>query len=198
MSLLIRGESDGGRLTHPEGKTRGGKSLIVADHWGDKATKHQALRLGFLNIQTFPKHVLHYKNGDIIQLINDNHLNCLGMAEVNLHWPSVSTQQQIQERTRGWFETTVSAAAYNKHTTKVSNQQGGADILARDQFAHMCFSRVYDLLGRWMVLTFRGREGLALRVVSAYRPIPGSGPYLVYQQQLNSFSTSREVLAVPI
>ena len=95
MSLLTRGESDGGRLTHPEGKTRGCKSLIVSDHWGDMATKHQALRLGFLNIQTFSQQVLNHKNEDIIQLINDNHLNCLEMAEVNFHWPSVSTQQQI-------------------------------------------------------------------------------------------------------
>ena len=189
MSLLARGESNSRRITHPEGKTRGGKSLSVSDHWGDTATQHHALRLGFLNIQTFPKHVLHHKNGDIIQVINDNHLNCLGMAEVNLHWPMVSTQQQIQERTRGWFETTVSAAACNRHNTKVPNQQDGAAILARDQFAHRCFSREYDSLGRWMVLTFRGREGLALRVVSAYRPIPGSGPYTVYQQQRNYYST---------
>ena len=75
------------------------------------------------------------------------------------------------------------------HNTKVPNQQGGAAIIARDQFAHRCFSREYDSLGRWMVLTFRGREGLALRVVSAYRPIPGSGPYTVYQHQINYYST---------
>ena len=111
------------------------------------------------------------------------------MAETNLHWPSTSTQQQIQERTRGWFETTVSAAACNKHNTRVPNQQGGAAILAREQFAHRCFTRGYDSLGRWIVLSFRGKDGLALRVVSAYRPIPGSGPYTVYQQQINYFST---------
>ena len=126
MSLLTRGESNGDRLTHPEGMTRGDKSRSDTDHWGDQVEQHhEALRLGFLNIQTFPKHVLHHKNGDIIQLINDNKLNCLGMAETNLHWPSTSTQQQIQGRTRGWFETTISAAACNKHNTKVLNQPGG-------------------------------------------------------------------------
>ena len=111
------------------------------------------------------------------------------MAETNLYWPSVSTHQQIQERTRGWFQTTVSAAACNRHNTKVPNQQGGAAMIARDQFAHRCYTRGYDYLGRWMVLTFRGKEGLALRVVTAYRPIPGSGPYTVYQQQVEYYSS---------
>ena len=115
MSLLARGESNGGRLTHPEGMTRGGKSLGAEDYWGDEPAQHHALRLGFLNIQTFPKHVLHQKNGDIIQLINENKLNCIGLAETNLYWPSASTQQQIQERTRGWFQTTVAAGACNKY-----------------------------------------------------------------------------------
>ena len=35
---------------------------------------------------------MHHKNGNIIQLINDNHLNCLGMAEMNIYWHSVSMQ----------------------------------------------------------------------------------------------------------
>ena len=144
MSLLTRGESNGGRLTHPEGMTLEGKSLGAEDHWGDEPAQHQALRLGFLNIQTFPKHVMHHKNGDIIQLINENKLNCIGLAETNLYWPSASTQQQIQERTRGWFQTTIAAGACNKYNTKVSNQQGGAAMIARDQFAHRCFTRSYD------------------------------------------------------
>ena len=121
----------------------------MSDHWGDTATQHHALQLGFLNIQTFPKHVLHHKNGDIIQVINDSHLNCLGMAEVNLYWPMVSTQQQIQERTRGWFETTVSAAACNMHNT---NQQGEAAVLARIN-SHTCASHGNTLHwgGRWFL-----------------------------------------------
>ena len=39
-----------------------------------------------------------------------------------------------------------------------------------------------------MVLKFRGGGRLALRVVSAYRPVPESGPYTVYQQQLNYYT----------
>ena len=62
-------------------------------------------------------------------------------------------------------------------------------MIARDQFAHRCYTREYDYLGRWMVLTFRGKEGLVLRVVTAYRPIPGSGPYTVYQQQVEYYSS---------
>ena len=64
-------------------------------------------------------------------MINDHHLNCLGMGEMNTYWPYLSTQQQLQESTRGWFETTVSAAAYNRHNTRMCNQQGGTAIIAK-------------------------------------------------------------------
>ena len=69
------------------------------------------------------------------------------MAEVNTYWPSISTQQQIQERTRGWFESTVSAALYNRYNTKVSNQQEETTITFRNQLARRFFVRHYDKLG---------------------------------------------------
>ena len=61
---------------------RNGK-ILNEDHCEDVASKYQAV--GCLNIQTLPHHVMHHKNGSIIQLVNDNHINCLGLAETNLY-----------------------------------------------------------------------------------------------------------------
>ena len=188
MSPYTRGESNGARPTHPEGKVPYGTGWEIKDYWGgDSTIEHQSLRFGFLNIQTFPTNVLHHKNGCIVKIVNDNHLNCLGMAEMNIYWPAVSTQQQLQERTRGWFETTVSAAAYNKENTKFHNHQGGTAIIARSQFAHRSYKRLYDKLGQWMMMTFRGKEGMGLMVISVYRPQISKRPYMVYQQQLQYY-----------
>ena len=153
MSLFTRGESTGAGLTNYEGLNIG-ESLSRADHWGDQALEHQALQVGFLNIQNFPSHELHHKNVSIIQVMKNYHLNCLGLAELNIYCHLLITQQQIQERTRGWFSFIVSAADYNKHNTMIKNQQGGAVIIARDQLAHRCVLREYDKLDRWTVMTF--------------------------------------------
>ena len=73
------------------------------------------------------------------------------------------------------------AASYNKYNTKVNHQQGGAAIIARDQLVHRSCARVYNSLGRWMVMTFRGRAGTNLHIVLAYRSQDNTVPYSVYQ-----------------
>lgn len=53
MSLFTRGESNGARLTQPEGNVMDCMGLEVEDHWGDLSTEYQALWVGFLNIQDY-------------------------------------------------------------------------------------------------------------------------------------------------
>ena len=74
MSLFIRGESIDDRPTHSEGIIQDDNSQLVTDHWRDTVTKHQSLRVRFLNIQNFPQNVMYHKNGDVVQLVNDNNL----------------------------------------------------------------------------------------------------------------------------
>ena len=96
MSPFTRGEQRGVRPTHPEGQVSLDTGLEVGEYWGDvSTTTHQSLRLGFINIQSFPTSLMHHKNGCLIQLVNDNHLNALGLGEVNTYWPSLSSAQQI-------------------------------------------------------------------------------------------------------
>jgi len=197
MSPSTRGEQYGVRPTHPEGQVSLDTGLEAEEHWGDDPTaSHKSLRLGFININSFPTSLMHHKNGCLRQLVNDNHLNALGLAEVNTYWPSLSTAQQIQERTRGWFDNTVAAAAYNTHNTRISNQQGGNAIISREHLSHRSYKRLYDKLGRWFMTSYRGKNGLALRVVAAYRPQSVRGPFTVYQQQLEYFEEQGNIKEV--
>lgn len=66
MSLDIWGELNNDRPDHPESNIPSGKGQTVVNHWGDQSTDHQALRIGFLNIQTLPNHVLHHKMGVLL------------------------------------------------------------------------------------------------------------------------------------
>ena len=120
--------------------------------------------------------------------MNDSKINFLGLEDMNIYWPSGSKQHQLQERTRIWFNTTVSAAAYNCYNTKVSNQPGGTDIITRDQLSHRSHVHVYDTLGQCIIKSFCHKVGLSLRVVSEYRPQENSGPYTVYQQHLQYYA----------
>lgn len=80
---------------------------------------------------------------------------------MNTYWPSMSTQQQIQERTRGWFESTVSPTLYTRQNTRCTNTHGCTAIVARGQLAHISYIiKTYDKLGRWMTMYFRGKNAI--------------------------------------
>ena len=75
MSLRTQVESNGIRPNHPEGDVHNSTGLDMTDYWGDISTEHQALQVRFFNVQIFPNNVLHHRNGSIIKLINDRHIN---------------------------------------------------------------------------------------------------------------------------
>lgn len=117
MSILPRCEPSGVRPTYPEGTIQ--ECLGGESHWGNFHSNYYDLMLWFINIQTFLSDVAHHKNGGIVQMMNDNYIDCLGMSEMNTYWPAHSIQHIIQERTKGWFKTMFSAAAHNRHNTKI-------------------------------------------------------------------------------
>ena len=62
MNPATQGEQSGVRPTHPEGIVSIDTGQETEDHWGDDSTvKHQSLRLGFVNIQSFPSNLMHHK-----------------------------------------------------------------------------------------------------------------------------------------
>ena len=130
MIATTWGESMSENSAHPKGNMENDKGIYCNDEWGDKNCNEHSLCVGFINIQTFPTSIKHHKNSNMIQLIHDYHLSVLGLAETNLYWPSIPHDQQIAERTRQWFEHTVSYSACNTCNTKMTNQRGGSAIIA--------------------------------------------------------------------
>ena len=131
MIANTRGESKSGISTHPKGHRHNDKENSSNDEWGDVNSSDHSLRIGFINIQTFPSHISHHKNNNLIQLFYDYHLSVLGLAETNLYWPALPYDQQIGERTRKWFEHTKSYSSCNVKNTRMRNQRGGTAIFAR-------------------------------------------------------------------
>lgn len=108
------------------------------------------------------------------------------MTETNLNWSRIPFQHRLSERTRGWWESTHIVTAHNVvEDDPDPTQFGGVAMLTRNQFAHRVANSGVDPsgLGRWCWVRFRGKAGVHLRVIVAYRPVFNpSGPTSVYNQ----------------
>ena len=167
---------------YSKGQTQINTDTSDFDIWGDENCESHSLRVGFINIQTFPANLQHHKNNNIRNLIHDYKLSILGLAEINLYWPALTHDQQMVERTRSWFERVSTYTACNKENTKMREQRGGTAIIARGQICSSSYGYRADHLGRWTMITFRGKDGVNYHAISAYRPQRNANPYGVYQQ----------------
>jgi len=61
MTRLAQDEYNGVRPTHPEGNVQECTGLSGENHWGDYHGEHDELRIGYLNIQTFPSDMTPHK-----------------------------------------------------------------------------------------------------------------------------------------
>ena len=136
MSPKIRSESKNDKSSHFGNQTKTKMDNCNSDIWGDENCNNHSLRVGFINIQSFPANLQHHKNNNIRNLIHDYKLSVLGLAEVNLFWPALTHEQQLIERTRTWFEIVSTYTAYNKENTKMREQRGGTAIIAKGKFVH--------------------------------------------------------------
>ena len=152
-----RSKSKNGASAYSNGIKRTDKDIINSDFWGDPNCDNHSLRIGFINIQTFPSLIGHYKNSSIRNLIHDYHLSILGLAEMNLYWPALTHEQQLSECSRSWFERVQSYTACNKMNTIMKGQRGGTAIIAQGKICTSSYGNSADSLGRWTVMTFRGR-----------------------------------------
>ena len=61
-----RGKSKDSVSTYPEGPWQNDKDNRLFEEWGDSNSTSYSLRIGFLNIQSFPSDTSHYKNSNIL------------------------------------------------------------------------------------------------------------------------------------
>ena len=129
----------------------------------------------------------HRKNQQLMRFVKQNDMDVIGLSECNLNWKHIQPADRLEERTIGWFESLhISTAYYATYNTVQPYQFGGVSLWSVNQAAHRVMSKGVDTtgLGRWSWTRYRGRNGITLRVVSAYRPVLNKeGPTLVWNQQ---------------
>ena len=156
--------------------------------WGDfmGPKPPNTLRVVVQNISGFPLHGSHVKNRQIMGFINSNTVDICAMSELNVCWHLLPLHERLHERTLGWWETLHISHGYNRVTNSSSGyQKGGVAIFSINTAAHRVIQSGQDPsgLGRWVWTRYRGRHGIVLRVISAYRPVLNpSAPLAVYNQ----------------
>ena len=156
--------------------------------WGDTMRQKlpNTLRVVIQTISGFPVHHRHVKNRQIISFINANNVDICAMSEMNVCWHLLPIHERLHERTLGWWETLHISHGYNRNSrVGVAYQKGGVAIFSINNAAHRVIQTGHDPsgLGRWSWTRYRGRNGVILRVISAYRPVLNqSGALGVYNQ----------------
>ena len=167
--------------------------------WGDNISNKEegTFRIATHNIQGLPVNLKGEKHGQIIRMIKEQKIDYYGMSEINLNLPNISRREQWKCRFPGKIHT---AFAYNKHSTSKKKQMyGGNGCLLSTNATHRCESSETDPteLGRWIVTTLQGKQGMRLKIINGYRPIqdrsnrPGS-VYSQHEKYFNSQGQSRE------
>jgi hypothetical protein len=165
------------------------KEDIQAEVYGDrqKTKNKSSLRVLLQNIQRLPLSIRDQKHEDIVDWIHRDAGDIAILTEINTYWPKVPAHQQWEERSERLFPQGLkSRFSYNKTEKASSNvQYGGVAALALGETRHRVCSTGEDStgLGRWVWMRYKGKGGMHLRVVGAYRPNPkASGENTVYVQ----------------
>jgi hypothetical protein len=160
-----------------------------AEVYGDRQkTKHpSSLQLLLQNIQWLPLSIRGQKHANIVDWIQHDDGDNAIVTEINTYWPKVPAHQQWQERSERLFPRGLqSRFCYNKTEAASSNvQYSGVGALTVGEIRHrICTTGEDEMgLGRWVWTRYRGKGGMHLRVVGAYRPNPqGEGNNTVYVQ----------------
>ena len=168
------------------------------DAYGHNITSKAAtsFRFGSHNINTIKtnkKFTLNESEQDrrLRSLVKKLEIDVLALQEPNINWTAVPANQQLQEKTRGWFEDVRVQTAHNIHPDETAAGKGailtgGTVIMAINRPA---VSRVMDRcvdpsgLGRWCYIRMQGQHGMACRFYSAYNPcVNRSGENSVHRQ----------------
>jgi len=163
--------------------------------WGDDLSTPKpdsTLRICFQNVGGIPHDNVHIKNSQIISFVNSSETDILALSEINVGWRHLPIHQRMHERTRGWWEALHLSLGYYQSDPLVQSafQPGGTAVLSINQAAHRVHSSGSDIsgLGRWSWTRYSGKGEVALRVVSAYRPVYNpTGPLSVYNRQRAHF-----------
>lgn len=162
--------------------------------WGHKIRERKQdgiLRVGLLNHGGFSVQAGSTKDKLLLQYIRKYDFDIIALTESNQHWKNVPIEERLPERTRGWWEAMhLNTSYYKDFPVKNKFQPGGVSLWSLNQAAHRVMSADEDPtgLGRWSSTRYRGKLGISVRAVSAYRPVLNKkGVLSVWNQQKSYF-----------
>ena len=147
----------------------------------------------YLNINGLPQNKNHPKNQLIFNALISNEVDIFGLSETNTNWKNLDQDHHWRDRTIGVWEHSHSTISYNLKDILSSSpfQPGGTLIHSTGKSCHRVISSDTDNsgLGRWSSTRYRGKNGIRLRVICAYRPCRPSnpGPSTTYSQHQRHF-----------
>jgi hypothetical protein len=147
---------------------------------------HQVLRIGYQNIGGLSFTSDSLKDEIIRTGINSWEIDIFGMSKTNVDWRLIPDPHKLYFHTKSWWETSHISHAFNLAVPPISRKQfGGTALFSIGSTARRISGKGVDkeLLGRWSWMLYKGKNNLALKIYSAYRPNPPSGPFSVYAQQ---------------
>ena len=151
----------------------------------------------FVNIGGIPADERDPKMEAIKQYTLNLNAQAIGLTECNVHWKKVPAFARLHDRTLGWFEALgINTAYHEKYAAGSIFQPGGVSLWSIGVGFHRTQSTGQDPsgLGRWAWTRYRGRQGIHLRVVTAYRPVLNpSGAMSVWNQHKTHFEAKDDV-----
>ena len=153
-------------------------------------------RIGLLNTGGIPVDATNLKTTILRQYITKVRPDAIALTETNVHWKNVAVQGRLPEGTLGWWESlNLNTAYYEEYNAGSSFQPGEVSLWSINKAAHRVMEKGVDPrgLGRWAWTRYKGRDGVALRVVAAYRPVLNKeGIMSVWSQQRSFFNDRNE------
>ena len=192
MQVSSRQASRRNRHPRPENPVTPRSDRIVPPlpFWGHQigsGKTEDTLRVGLLNHGGYSATKDSSKDKLLRQYVQRYHFDIIGLTESNQHWKNVPIEDRLPERTRGWWEAIhLNTSYYYDFPIKHKFQPGGVSMWSLDKAAHRVMSSGADPtgLGRWVSTTYRGKQGISLRAVTAYRPVLNkTGILSVWNQQ---------------
>jgi len=192
LAIVNEKEKDSSESSLDCEEQRGRQETQEDVSFGDQINlkKENIVRIGFQNIGGFPVRKSKVKEDIIRQGLVKWEFDIFGVAETNLDWRLCKEEDKLPLRTKVWWEYQHVSWAFNSRSPSFEPRQyGGTAVFSVNQAVHRVVEKGFDdsLLGRWAWTRYKGKGNCTLRMISAYRPNPPTGPKSVYAQQNSYF-----------
>ena len=156
------------RCSHGISLGEEGRGEAWRQEWGDSMPQSPkgAIWVMFLNTVGLPLDSKEVKNKRLLEYIQTNRVDIMGLMECNVNWKALDIQDCLPMRTKGWFESLHMNTAYFQEFYQsgsgAKSQVGGVSLWVVNKTAHHVAKNGWDSsgMGRWAWMKLQGRGGI--------------------------------------